>query len=268
MKLKSTLLLIAAVFSFTGGGTQAALTHRWALNETELIAGTPPTGILESVSGSTSAALFGTTTGVIGNPGAISGDLSYQFNGSGNGVSTGLTAVLPTMDFSVFITARFAESYQGGARMLFSNNNGQAGRVDFGVNGDSSTPNRLTFFLGGATNMALSFTDSTVDPILFDGGWHEVGISRSGTTYQLYVDGTAVGASGTSSIAISTNTNYLIGRRVAFTGFWNDRISEVQVFDEARTTGVAIIPEPSTFLLGSMALGFCMIRRRRVCQQG
>lgn len=244
-------------------GVQAALTHRWALNETELIAGTPPTGILESVSSSTSAALFGTATGVIGNSGVLPGDLSYQFNGSGNGVSTGLNNVLPVLDFSVFVTGRFADSYQGGARMLFSNNNGQAGRIDFGVNGDSTTPNRLTFFLGGSVSMAISFTDSTVDPILFDGGWHEVGISRSGTTFQLYVDGAAVGTSGTSSIAISTTTNYLIGRRAGFSGFWNDRISEVQVFDEARTTGVAIIPEPSTFLLGSIALGFCMIRRRR-----
>ena len=221
----------------------AGLTHRWALNETELIDSTPATGILESVSGSTSATLFGTTTGVVGNPGVFPADFSYQFNGSGNGVSTTLTNVLPsTADFSVFVTARFAMNHQSGARMLFSNNNGQNGRIDFGINGTAGTPNQLFFFLGDpSANLSLSFTDSTVDPILFDGGWHEVGISRSGNTFQLYVDGVAVGSSGNSPIAISTGTNYLIGRRTAFTGFWSDRISEVQVFNEALSQGLPVL---------------------------
>lgn len=242
MKTKNLTFLVAATCCSASHVT-AELTHRYALNETELIAGTPPTGILESVSGSTSAALFGTTTGVLANPGVSSTDLSYQFNGSNNGVSTTLTNVLPTVaDFSVFVTARFAQNYQGGARMLFSNNSSQAGRLDFGVSGTPAVPNELTFFLGGSpANMAISFADSTSSPILFDGSWHEVGISRSGTTFQLYVDGVAVGSSGTSSVAISTGTNYLIGRRVAFSGFFNNSISEVQVFNDARTEGLPIL---------------------------
>jgi len=242
MKTKTLALLVAAICCGASHVT-AELTHRWALNETELTATTPPGGILESVSGSTSAVLFGTTTGVVGNPGVSSADLSYQFNGSNNGVSTTLTNVLPTVaDFSVFVTAKFASNYQGGARLLLSNNSSQAGRIDFGVSGTSTVPNQLTFFLGGSpANMAISFTDSASDPILFDGGWHEVGISRSGTTFQLYVDGVAVGSSGTSSVAISTGTNYLIGRRVAFSGFFNNSISEVQVFNDVRIQGVPIL---------------------------
>jgi len=264
MKTKNLAFLVAVTCCGASHVT-AALTHRWALNETILTDTTPPGGILESVSGSTSAALFGTTTGVLSNSGVFAGDLSYHFNGSGNGVSTTLTNLLPTFaDFSVFVTARFATNYQGGARLLLSNNNGQVGRIDFGINGTSTVPNQLTFFIGGSPNMAMSFTDSTSDPILFDGGWHEVGISRSGTTFQLYVDGAAVGSSGTSSLEISTGTNYLIGRRVGFSGFWNDRISEVQVFDEARTAGVAIIPEPSSILIGAIGLGCCLVRRRRL----
>lgn len=264
--MKRTPLLVLALVALAAvNGTQAALTHRWALNETVLNDSTPPTGILESVSGSTNAALFGTSTGVLANPGINSGDLSYQFNGSGNGVSTALSNVLPASgDFSVFVTARFAPNYQAGARMLFSNNNGQAGRIDFGVDGNATIPNRLTFFLGGSpANLGISFTDSTTDPILFDGGWHEVGIARSGTLFQLYVDGVAVGASGTSSVAISTGTNYLIGRRTGFSGFWNDRITEVQVFNDARTSGLAIIPEPSSWLLGLAGMGMALVSRRR-----
>lgn len=215
----------------------ADLTRRWALNEYTL-----GDGILEAVSGSRAAQLFGTAPGVIGNPGVNAADRAYLFNGTNNGVSTALNNALPaTGNFSVFVTALFPVNYQGGARMLLSNNNGQAGRIDFGINGAAATPNQLTFFYGGTTNLSVSFTDSVASPVLFDGGWHEVGVTRSGNTYQLYVDGVARGASGASSLAINTGTNYLIGRRTAFSGFWSGRISEVQVFDDVRTTGLPIL---------------------------
>jgi hypothetical protein len=215
----------------------AGLTRRWALNE-HTLAG----GILESVSGSTAGQLFGDSSGVILKPGANAADRSFLFNGTNNAVSTELSNLLPTTgSFSVFVTAKFATNYQGGARLLFSNNNAQAGRIDFGVNGTAGTPNQLTFFYGGTANLSLSFTDSVASPILFDGGWHEVGIVRSGSSYQLYVDGVARGSAGTSSLAISTNTVYRIGRRNAFSGFYNNAISEVQVFDEVRTAGLPIL---------------------------
>ena len=74
--------------------------------------------------------------------------------------------VLPTVaDYSVFVTAVFATNYQGGGRMLFSNNNSQAGRIDFGVNGTAGVPNQFTFFLGGTTNLSLAFTDSLASPV-------------------------------------------------------------------------------------------------------
>ena len=215
----------------------AALTRRWALNEYTLAG-----GILESVSGSTAGQLFGDSSGVILKPGANAADRSFLFNGTNNAVSTELSNLLPaTGSFSVFVTAKFATNYQGGGRLLFSNNNAQGGRIDFGVNGTAGTPNQLTFFYGGTTNLSLAFTDSVATPILFDGGWHEVGIVRSGNSYQLYVDGVARGSAGTSSLAISTNTVYRIGRRHAFSGFYNNSISEVQVFDEVRTAGLPIL---------------------------
>lgn len=236
MKSKALAILVATTCCSVSH-ISAELTRRWALNEANLDG-----GILESVSTSTSATLFGTTTGVAGNPGAVANDFSFLFNGSGNGVSTTLNSVLPTTgDFSVFVTAFFPADYQGGGRLLFSNNNGQAGRIDFGVDGTVATPNRLTFFIGGTPNMAIAFNDSTVTPVLFTGGWHEVGVTRTGTTFQLHVDGVAVGSPGTSSTAISTGTNFLIGRRAGFSGFWNNRISEVQVFNDARTQGVPIL---------------------------
>lgn len=222
----------------------AALTHRWPLNETGGVTSTG--GILEAVSGTTTTGLFGDATGVLANPGAITGDLAYLFKGTtanngGNAVATPLTNVLPaTGNFSVFVRAKFARNYQGGARMLLSNNNGQAGRVDFGINGTSTAPNQLTFFANGTPAVSLSFADSTASPILFDDGWHEVGIVRSGSSFQLYVDGVARGTAGTSSLAINTTTGYRIGRRTAFTGFFNNAITEVQVFNEVRTTGVPI----------------------------
>ena len=223
----------------------AALTHRWPLNENGGV--TSSGGIFEAVSGSSIAGLFGDTAGVIGNPGVTAADRAYLFKGnaannSGNAVAIPLNNVLPaTGSFSVFVTARFAANYQGGGRMLFSNNNGQGGRIDFAINGTAASPNNLTFFYGGTTNLTLSFTDSVATPVLFDGGWHEVGVTRSGNTFQLYVDGVARGTPGTSGLAISTNTAYRIGRRNGFTGFFNNAISEVQVFDEARSTGVPIL---------------------------
>jgi hypothetical protein len=241
MKSKTFAILVATTCCSVSH-ISAELTRRWALNEYTLVG-----GILESVSGSTAGALFGDATGVIGNPGVDAADRAYLFKGNaanngGNAVSTEITNVLPaTGNFSVFVTAKFATNYQGGGRMLFSNNNGQGGRIDFAIDGNAATPNRLSFFYGGTTNMSISFADSVVSPVLFDGGWHEVGVTRSGTTYQLYVDGVARGAAGTSSLGISTNTVYRIGRRNAFTGFFNNAISEVQVFDDARTTGLPIL---------------------------
>ncbi len=247
MKLKNLTLLLSTICC-TASPLSADLIRRWALNEIALTETTPPGGIVESVSGSTAAVLLGDSAGVVANPGVTTNDLAYLFQGNaansgGNAVSTGLTDVLPaTGDFSVFVTARFATNYQGGARLLFSNNNGQAGRIDFGINGDATVPNRLTFFIGGSpANTSVAFIDSTEAPTLFDGNWHEVGVTRSGTTLQLYVDGVAVGASGTSALAISTGTLYRIGRRSNFTGFFNNAISEVQVFSDVRTQGVPVL---------------------------
>jgi hypothetical protein len=259
--------LIALISLLSPGLGSAAITHRWTLNETSLAG--DGSGILESVSNTTTGQLFGTATGVVGNPGVSSGDLSFLFSGnvannSGNAISTKFNNVLPTTgDFSVFVTAVFATNYQGGGRMLFSNNNSQAGRVDFGVGGTSTIPNQLTFFLGGASSLSMSFTDSTASPVLFDGGFHEVGVTRSGSTFQLRVDGVAVGSAGTSSLAISTTTDFRIGRRNAFSGFFNNAISEVQVFNDARSSGLAVIPEPSTTVLALGSIGLAMLVRRR-----
>lgn len=259
--------LLALIALLAPGLTSAALTHRWTLNETSLAG--DGTGVLETVSNTTVGQLFGTATGVVGNPGVYAGDLAYLFSGNaannnGNAISTKLNNVLPTTgDFSVFVTAAFAENYQGGARMLFSNNNAQAGRVDFGVTGTVTIPNQLTFFLGGASSISMAFADSTSAPILFDGEFHEVGITRSGSTFQLYVDGVAVGSAGTSSVAISTNTDYRIGRRNGFSGFFNNAISDVQVFNDLRTSGLPVVPEPSAAVLGLSAIGFSLLVRRR-----
>jgi hypothetical protein len=167
MKSKALILMLATTCGGFSHAT-AELIRRWALNEANL-----DSGILESVSTSTSAALFGTATGVVANPGVVASDFSYLFNGTNNGVSTGLNNVLPaTGDFSVFVTAFFPANFQDGGRLLFSNNSAQAGRIDFGVDGNVTTPNRLTFFLGGSpANLSISFTDSTVTPVLFTGGW-------------------------------------------------------------------------------------------------
>lgn len=261
LKLVVTLAILAP------GLASAALTHRWTLNETSLAG--DGTGVLETVSNTTVGQLFGTVTGVVGNPGVYAGDLSYLFTGNaanngGNAVSTKSNTVLPTTgNFSVFVTALFAINYQDGGRMLFSNNNSQSGRVDFGVTGTATIPNQLTFFLGGASSMSIGFTDSTTDPILFDGGFHEVGITRSGSSFQLRVDGVAVGTAGASSLAISTGTDYRLGRRTAFSGFYNNRISEVQVFNDVRSSGLAVIPEPSVAMLGLAAIGMSLLVRRR-----
>jgi hypothetical protein len=240
MKTRARFRILLLVTCGTSCVT-AELTRRWALNDPT------PTGILESVSGTTVATLFGDASGVVGNPGVDVADRAFLFKGNvanngGNAVSTELSNVLPAIgDFSVFVTAKFATNYQGGGRLLFSNNNGQAGRIDFAIDGNATTPNRLTFFYGGTANMSISFADSVTSPLLFDGGWHEVGVTRSGDTYQLHVDGVARGLPGTSSLLISTNTVYRIGRRNAFTGFFNNAISEVQVFDEVRVAGLPVL---------------------------
>ena len=141
-----TPFFILLITTCVTSGVSAELTRRWGLNDVA------PAGILESVSGTTVATLFGDATGVVGNPGVTAADRAFIFKGNpansgGNAVSTEISNVLPASgDFSVFVTAKFATNYQGGGRILFSNNNGQAGRIDFAIDGNATTPNRLTFF--------------------------------------------------------------------------------------------------------------------------
>jgi hypothetical protein len=66
-----------------------------------------------------------------------------------------------------------------------------------------------------------------------DGQWHHVVVTRSGTTYTLYVDNVSIGTSGGTA---PTYTRVFIGVRSNALNFFNGSIDDVRVFNTALTT--------------------------------
>lgn len=66
-----------------------------------------------------------------------------------------------------------------------------------------------------------------------DGNWHYVAVTRSGTTYTLYVDGVSIGTSGGTA---PTYTGLYFARRQSGTSYFNGKIDEVKLSNVVRTT--------------------------------
>lgn len=265
---------VLAIATLCPATLSAALIHQWALDETTLpdnISGAPGT-VVDSTGNSTAGRLFGYApgadlTGVIGVAGPPGLGTAYNFT-EATGISgvftNSKTAIPATLDFSLFVSVSVSAPQVGQGALFSNNNNTNPNRSTLGLAGS-----QIFFFVNGGafdtTGDSLSNGDAfffTADGTgvggvnLFDGGFHQVGVSRQSSRFDLSIDGLVV-ASGTTTTTgnIDQSVEWMIGRTRAFGSDLDAVVADVKVFD------TYAVPEPSSFAL--LGLGGLLLARRR-----
>ncbi len=116
-------------------------------------------------------------------------------NGTSRGRILGSKKLIPaTNDFTVLLWMRTTNTTSP-EKHLFTNNRGQAGRCNLS---QDATPGKMTWWVNNT--YGLVSVSAGTGPAVDDGVWHQVGISRNGKTFRLWVDGGIV-SSATSAAA-------------------------------------------------------------------
>ncbi len=234
--MKTWVSLIILGLFVIAAQTPAALIHHWKLDESELTwNGSVWVGVIDSVGGNPTGELWGysaadpvntTVFNQVGPHG--SSDMAYNFiEPSGiSGVNTNnKTAVPETGDFTILVQMKTV-NLQSAQGHLFSNNNGQSNRCNLYVHNGA-----LMWFHNGGVSLQES------DSPIFDGLWHEVGISRQGDHFYLLRDGFVVDSqtTGSSNVPISQAQNWCIGRQRSFAGDYDGLIGDVKIYNQVYT---------------------------------
>ena len=133
-------------------------------------------------------------------------------NSLSRGRILGSKKLLPaTNDFTVLMWIRTTNTSTA-EKQLFSNNLGQNGRCNLTLD-PSSAPNKVIWWANDALGLPGSGGVSAgTGPVVDDGAWHQVGFSRSGKTFRLWVDGANVSeaTSAHASPAMSLASDWYI----------------------------------------------------------
>jgi len=224
--MKTGIALFMVVLVITSVAS-AELIHWWKLDETTLIwNGSVWVGVTDSVTNDASGQLWGYTaaqdlTTVVGKGGAVAGDYSYDFiepSGISAVCTLNPTAVPATGDFTILVWMNTTNLHTAQGH-LFSNNNAQAGRANLYVEGGG-----LKWFHNGGVSLAESNSP------IFDGNWHQVGISRKGNRFDLLRDSQVV-ATGNSTGSISQAQWWNIARARSFGSDFDGSISDVKIYN-------------------------------------
>ncbi len=219
--------------------TRKLLAH-WKLDETSLSwNGSTWGNVIDSVAGNPTGLLWGyaatdpVNTTVVNQPGVplYTGDKAYNFGspipeptGAISAVFTNNNTAVPTTgDFTVLVWMKTTNIHTAQGH-LFSNNNGQVGRANLYVQNGA---------LGWFQNGGVSLIDATAEKgSIFDGNWHEVGIARLGSRFDLLRDGQVVAtATAAGAASFSTDTSWMIARMRSFGGDYEGLVSDVRVYN-------------------------------------
>jgi hypothetical protein len=108
-------------------------------------------------------------------------------NSTSRGRILGSKKLIPaTNDFTVLLWIRTTNTTDP-EKHLFANSAGQEGRSHLTMD---ATPGKVTWWV--RTAYGLVSVSAGTGPVVDDGAWHQVGISRNGKTFRLWVDGVNV----------------------------------------------------------------------------
>lgn len=210
--------------------------------------------------------------------------------------NTQLTSAMPNLSFSMYYNAQGDDGADNGSARFLSTYEGFAtvdpGNLIFQTQEATTTTRhlRLSTGAGGANSFAVNSVATIPNG---DSDWHQVGFVFEGglasSTLTFYFDGAQLGApvvlSGITQVDIQDRNWFLaedaefggLTREYFAGGFYDEaalwtralsaqEMANIHDFGLAGTGAVAIVPEPSSFvLLGLGALGWalCALRKRR-----
>lgn len=177
--------------------------------------------------------------------------------------------------FTIALWANF-DTINGGAL-------GELPNVFIGHDDGSGNYNKWVFFYDDDGNLAFHINDTSGSSVFLTspttispntGEWHHFALTRDGSTYTFYADGTSLGTGTTSQNIPNAGAALTIGQAEGL-GYFDGRLDEIQIYNEALSASdiwdlsrfPQQIPEPSTYALiltGLFGLGVSRRRKKGV----
>ena len=270
MKRILTLSLATAAVALAASSAGAATVAHWRFE-----------GSLEDASGKGNTA----TVSTLGGPASFHGDVANLAPGSqslelglGAWVDTGVSLPQDTFTVELFLRREVASPVKGAILSTFDH---------LSLDGDPDNAGFALMMRTGGTLQVLS-NGNVIDGVqqASDGGWHHVALTYDATqSLSLYVDGVLEGSMAADPQLTSAAANALrlgAGHEGTVGGnpfnFWDGKIDEVRISTHALAPSQFLnnpqmgggaghshgpsVPEPSSFLMMSMALGAGTLTRR------
>ncbi|MDX9793018.1 MAG: LamG-like jellyroll fold domain-containing protein [Kiritimatiellia bacterium] len=137
-------------------------------------------------------------------------------NSASRGRILGSKKLIPaTNDFTVLLWMR-TKNTTTPEKHLFTNNRGQAGRCNLTLD---ATAGKVTWWVNNTFGLVSVSAGS--GPVVDDGMWHQVGLSRAGKTFRLWVDGVNVSTATSAYVgipAISQSNDWFIASNASDAG--------------------------------------------------
>jgi hypothetical protein len=143
---------------------------------------------------------------------------ALNFNGINQRISFP-DVVSGTSNFSLFAWVNTAVTGTRKGILVVGNTTGGQGAMIF-VNASNQVECDVSAIVGPNSTVTVT-----------DGKWHLVGVTKTGTTFQIYVDGIASGSTSSINPNITSGTNF-IGYDFGST-FFNGKIDEARVYNRA-----------------------------------
>ena len=124
-------------------------------------------------------------------------------NSTSRGRILGSKKLIPaTNDFTVLLWMRTQNTTTTFEKHLFSNNGGQPGRSNLTLDANKAT-GKITWWVNTTFGLIGVNVSAGLGPVVTDGVWHQIGLTREGKTFRLWVDGVNIN-SATSSAEMPT----------------------------------------------------------------
>jgi hypothetical protein len=209
-----------------------------ALEERTLLSMSPPADLIAwwPGDGSTTDIVGGRSGTLVGGAGYASGEVSQSFNFNG---TDGFVQV-PDDNLWAFGSHAFSINMWVNFNTVQPSTVSLPSTVFMGDGVGPGSVNKWTFALGGG-QLYFHINDPVDGPTFLTvpfapnpGQWYNLGVTRSGSLFTFYVDGTVIGT-GMSTLAVPDgNTPLTIGGGEGGSNFFMDgRIDEVQIYNRA-----------------------------------